>query len=127
MRAIDVWWSGTYDNGDLMLLLAHLLTQTNRWHKAQINLKTIMGDGDILEERQETLLRTCQETRIQAHCEVLKRMDGQDIRSVILQHSQNADLVLMGLSLPEEGAEAEYGEHYTRLVDGLDNVILVRN
>ena len=23
---IDVWWSGTYQNGDLMLLLAHLLS-----------------------------------------------------------------------------------------------------
>lgn len=127
MEEIDVWWSGTYDNGDLMLLLAHLLKQTKRWHKAKINLKTIMNDGDILEERKGTLLRICKETRIQANCEVLRRMDEQDIHSVILQHSQNADLVLLGLSLPREGMEVEYGERYTHLVEGLENVILVRN
>lgn len=127
MKEIDVWWSGTYDNGDLMLLLAHILTQTKRWHKAKINLKTILGDEDIIEERRQTLLRICKETRIQAHCEVLRRIDEQDIHSVILQNSQKADLVFMGLSLPQEGKEVEYGERYVHLIEGLDNVVLVRN
>ena len=34
VRTIDVWWSGTQENGDLMLLLAHLLMQSRRWRRS---------------------------------------------------------------------------------------------
>jgi amino acid transporter len=127
MLEIDVWWSGTYDNGDLMLLLAHLLTQTKRWHKAKINLKTMVDDSSLVAERKVALRKIRKETRISAHCEVLERTGEKGINSVILENSKDAALVILGLSLPEEGAEIEYGERYTSLVEGLDNVILVRN
>jgi hypothetical protein len=127
MLEIDVWWSGTYDNGDLMLLLAHLLTQTKRWHKAKINLKTMVDDSSLVAERKVALRKIRKETRISAHCEVLERTGEKGINSVILENSKDAALVILGLSLPEEGAEIEYGERYTNLVEGLDNVILVRN
>ena len=39
-RTIDVWWSGTQENGDLMLLLAHLLMQSRRWRRSTIRLRT---------------------------------------------------------------------------------------
>ena len=124
---IDVWWSGTYDNGDLMLLLAHLLQQSKRWHQANIYLKTAIEDSSLAEERQGALEKICRETRIKAKCEVLQLQEGQSINSIIVQHSKNSDLVILGLSLPKEGHEEHYGEWYTHLVEGLENVMLVRN
>ena len=124
---IDVWWSGTYDNGDLMLLLAHLLEQSTRWNQAKIYLKTAVDESDAIPERQGTLERICRETRIQASCEVLLLQPNQTINSIIVQHSRHADLVILGLSLPKQGLEEEYGDWYTHLVEGLDNVMLVRN
>ena len=74
---IDVWWSGTYQNGDLMLLLAHLLSLSQNWRTAKIHLKTFVDDGAIFEEREEALRLICQQTRIQAECEVLIRQPNQ--------------------------------------------------
>ena len=124
---IDVWWSGTYENGDLMLLLAHLLRQSKRWRGAHIHLKTAVEDNSLVLERQGTLEKICRETRIQATCQVLQLQPEQSINSIIVQHSKYADLVILGLRLPKEGHESSYGEWYTHLVEGLDNVMLVRN
>jgi solute carrier family 12 (potassium/chloride transporter), member 4/6 len=126
-EVIDVWWSGTYENGDLMLLLAHLLIQCERWQEAKIYLKTAVEDPTSIPERQGALEKICRETRINACCEVLQLKANQSINSIIVQHSRHADLVILGLSLPKEGLEEEYGDWYTHLVDGLDNVMLVRN
>ena len=110
-----------------MLLLAHLLRQSKRWRGAHIHLKTAVEDNSLVLERQGTLEKICRETRIQATCQVLQLQPEQSINSIIVQHSKYADLVILGLRLPKEGHEASYGEWYTHLVEGLDNVMLVRN
>ena len=126
---IDVWWSGTYQNGDLMLLLAHLLSLSQNWRTAKIYLKTVVDDGAVFEEREEALRQICQQTRIQAECEVLIRQSSQSLNEVIVSHSRTADLVMLGMSLPDPDPEktSEFVEWYDTLAAGLDNVFFVRN
>ena len=51
IRTLDVWWSGQEDNGDLMLLLAHLLSRSDGWRRSTINLKTIVTNENEIEEQ----------------------------------------------------------------------------
>jgi hypothetical protein len=126
---IDVWWSGTYQNGDLMLLLAHLLSLSQHWRTAKIHLKTVVDDDAIFTERESTLREICQQTRIQAQCEVLMRQPSQSLNEVIVSHSRTADLVMLGMSLPDPDPDktSEFVEWYDTLAAGLDNVFFVRN
>lgn len=38
---IDIWWGGLENNGDMMLLLAHLIQMNRQWRKAKIILRSI--------------------------------------------------------------------------------------
>ena len=85
VRTIDVWWSGTQENGDLMLLLAHLLMQSRRWRRSSIRLKTVVSDSAEIGERQAALHRICKDTQINAEPIVLKPNEGQSIPELIRQ------------------------------------------
>jgi solute carrier family 12 (potassium/chloride transporter), member 4/6 len=124
---IDVWWSGAKDNGDLMLLLAYLLTLDYAWQSSEIRLKTIVDDIEELEERERALQRICNSTRIQATPRVVVRKEDESVPEVIRRHSAGAGLVFLGLSIPVEGEEIQFGRRLSRLVSGLPSVVLVRN
>jgi amino acid transporter len=124
---IDVWWSGREDNGDLMLLLAHLLTQNRKWRRAVVTIKTVVDSLDLVSEARESLELVCEETRIDAEVVVVVRREGEDIKKTIKRHSAEGTMVMLGLGIPEVGLEEKFGERMTELVEGLPNVILVRN
>lgn len=124
---IDVWWSGAHSNGDLMLLMAYLLRLSKNWRSAKIHLKTLIDDESLYNEREQALLKICEETRIQADCEVLVRSNEHSLNHVIVSHSKTADLVMLGMSLPEPDQADSFIDWYGQLAEGLDNVIFIRN
>ena len=124
---IDVWWSGAHSNGDLMLLMAYLLRLSKSWRSAKIHLKTLIDDESLYNEREQALLKICEETRIQADCEVLVRSNEHSLNHVIVSHSKTADLVMLGMSLPEPDQADSFIDWYGQLAEGLDNVIFIRN
>ena len=127
IRTLDVWWSGQEDNGDLMLLLAHLLSRSEGWRRSTINLKTIVTNENETEERRLALNTICAATRIGASVEVVVQQEGESVKDTIHAHSQEATLVFLGIGLPEEGEEESFGEHLKALVEPLSRVVLVRN
>jgi amino acid transporter len=127
LRTIDVWWSGQEDNGDLMLLLAHLLSRSDGWRRSTITLKTIVQDEAEILDRRRALKDICEGTRIGAKVEVVLQQKGESVLDTIHGNSQKASLVFLGLGLPEAGKEAEFGARLKEMVDGLDRVVLVRN
>lgn len=127
LRTIDVWWSGQEDNGDLMLLLAHLLSRSEGWRRTTIALKTIVQNEDEILGRRKALGAICDGTRIGAKVEVVLQQPGDSVQETIHAHSRKATMVFLGLGLPEEGKEAEFGRRLKDLVEGLGRVVLVRN
>ena len=126
-RTIDIWWSGTQNNGDLMLLIAHMLSQSGNWTRCSIHLKTAIEDPNELIARQEQIEKLIVDSRIPAHVSVIHKDPDTPIHKLIRESSSKADLVLFGLGLPTESDIHDFGERYTALIEGLDNVILVRN
>jgi hypothetical protein len=126
-RKIHIWWGGLQRNGDLILLLAYLLTCNREWRYARIRILSI-ASNDLMRQRTELFLRRLiPEIRIEAEIEVMIRSGEVGVRQMIHRMSAEADLVLMGLAIPEEGAEEAYALRLTEMVEGLDNFFLVRN
>jgi len=124
---VVVWWKGLEHNGDLMLLLAHLLRQVPRWRDARIVLKCIVEDTDSLARQEEGFRALLPAIRIDADVEVLLRPEGESLQAMIRHHSTGARLVFVGMPIAPKGEEEAYATGLLALLEGLPETVLVRN
>jgi hypothetical protein len=126
-RNIVVWWGGLQNNGDMLALLAHLISLNPDWRNAQINLKSI-ATSDMMVQRNRVLLeRVIGAARIDANIEILHKSDQYSISELIFRESQGADVVLMGLRTTSNGDEEAYSHRIEELAEGLPSVLFVRS
>lgn len=126
-RRIDIWWGGLENNGDLMLLFAHLLRMNTEWEKAQIIVHSIVNNSGEWDGMEKSLTDLIRSVRIGAEAEVIVRDSHESIGEIIKSESADADIVFIGLMIPERGEETVYAERLMRLSEGLNSVIFVRN
>lgn len=127
-RRIVVWWKGREHNGDLMLLLAHLLRAEREWNRSTIWLKSVVADEDEAAERRREFAELLPEIRIDAQVEVLVNPEGGKPVSELIRHaSREADLVFLGMHVPSADQDEAYAETLSELVEGLPETLLVHN
>ncbi|MCE5325892.1 MAG: amino acid permease [Planctomycetaceae bacterium] len=124
---IDIWWGGKENCGDLMLLLAYLLTLNPLWRRAKITLRTIIAAGQSQEQMAHELAALIASVRINAVYEVIVQEKSQSVFEVIHSRSAGADVVFLGLMVPQIGQEVEYCRRLEEMVDGMPTTVLVRN
>lgn len=120
---IDVWWRGM-QNGELMLLLAHLLLLNPEWRTRKIRLLRIIpneqGEEEVLQHLEELL----QTSRIEAEPEVII---SENVPQAIQETSRSAALTVIGIPTPEEGEELAFFDNIEHLLGGLPRVLLVNS
>ncbi len=121
------WWRGKQHNGDLMLLLAHLLTQSEGWRRVRIVLRSIVPTQEDAEQLRASMQAFLASVRIHAAMEVMVPEPGQGISDLIREGSRNARLVLLGMPEVPAGEELAHAERMLSLVRGLPPTLLVRN
>lgn len=126
-RTIVVWWAGKENNGDMMLLLAHLLTVSSEWRGARIQLKSVVNDEVQAAERSRELDQLLPDVRIDVSVHVIEKPPERPVAAVIAEHSRDAQFVMLGLGTPPPGEEAAYAERLSSLLEGLPATLLVRN
>lgn len=124
---IDIWWGGQQRNGDIMLLMAHLLALNPEWASSRIRLKSIARSEDERTKIIASLERMIPEIRIRCSQNVFLKTPDINIHDFIRQESSDADIVFLGLAEPAPGEELEYALQLQHLVDGLGTVILLKN
>ncbi len=126
-RTIHVWWGGLKDNGDLLVLLAHLLSLDPGWRDAEISIKSI-ATSDMVAERTERSLRAMiAAARIAASLEVIRKPEGVSVQELITDRSADADVVFLGLRSIAVDEADRYVDRLVQLMSGLRSVMLVRN
>jgi amino acid transporter len=125
-RRIDVWWGGLQNNGDMLLLFAHLLSSNREWARAEIFVKSIATKALTFEQSEASLQELVLRTRIRATVEVIPRQEGVSVQEIIRAQSADADVVFMGLQEPSPGKEEAYAQRLSEMVEELPTVILVR-
>ena len=124
IKTIDVWWGGLQSNGGLMLILAYLLRTSWEWRAADIRLKLVVDDDDTAAKSAETNLNNLTESlRIGAKSEII-RSRGRAFNAILQESSAGADLVFLGLAVPE-GDYVEYYQTVQDRMDGLPPTVLV--
>src|SRR5690606_33867640 len=112
---------------DLMLLLAHLLVQDADWRRTRIVLKSVVDGEDEVRPLAAGFEAMLREIRIAARVDVVVRPPGETVREVIRRESLAAELVFLGLRIPDAGQEDEVAAQLVEMLRGLRSAILVRN
>ncbi|MBZ0267590.1 hypothetical protein K8I85_05500, partial [bacterium] len=126
-REIHIWWGGLQRNGDLMLLLGHLLTRNAEWRGARVRIMSLASNEHMKTNTEAFLAKLLPEIRIEADIDVMMRTEGRTIRETIHAESADADVVFLGLDVPEDGTEVAYGERLRELAEPLRTVFFVKN
>jgi hypothetical protein len=126
--AIDLWWGGLQNNGDLMLLLAHLLRMNSEWRDARLTIRSIARTEEERRTQEDGLRELLGDTRIEAETQVILETDpDRTVSEIMHRTSSHADVVFLGLSTPSLGDEERYAERLRELAEGFRTTIFVRN
>ena len=92
---IDLWWHGQ-QNGSLMALFAYLTTTHAGWNKVRTRLLRVVFSEDERQEAERNLRELTEAARMVMDVEVV--LSTRSISELIIEHSSDADLVLLGLA-----------------------------
>lgn len=126
-REIHIWWGGIERNGDLMVLLAWLLTRNDEWRGARIRVMSLATDEESRARTERDLGHMLADIRIAAEPRVTLLPPDRHVEDIISEESAEADVVFLGLAVPAKGEELAYAERLARLARGLDTVFFVKN
>jgi solute carrier family 12 (potassium/chloride transporter), member 4/6 len=126
-KTIDIWWGGQQRNGDIMLLMAYLLSLNPEWTGSDITLKSIARSTSEQQKITAQLDEMIPEIRIKCSRQVFLKAPDINIQAFIHQESGDADVVFLGLAQPDPGNEMDYAHRLTELVQGLGTVVLIKN
>ncbi|MEM9940380.1 MAG: amino acid permease [Planctomycetota bacterium] len=121
---IDVWWRG-HQNGELMLLLAHLIAQNQEWRSRPIRLLRTIENEAGRDEVLKHLEQLIDQSRIRATAHVV--VTDNPIEGIQMT-SRSAGIVFMGMSNPKNTAESKaFFERMNQLAGNLSRVVFVKS
>jgi hypothetical protein len=126
-RRIDVWWGGLQNNGDMMLILAYLVSLNPEWRRAEICVRSIATSAMMQKHTEQSLEEMLEENRIDARIVITPWDPDANVQALIQKQSRDADLVFLGLREPREGDIDAYSRRLDQLIGDLPTVVLVRN
>ncbi|MBW1744076.1 MAG: amino acid permease [Deltaproteobacteria bacterium] len=127
-KRIDVWWRGRDRNAELMLLLAHIISQSSTWEGAGIRVLRLLESEEGQEGSKQHIAELLQKVRVEGEAVVLVRSSPeQSFASVLHESSEESDLVLLGMRVPEEGEIEEYARALGELIEAAGSALLVRS
>jgi len=125
---IDIWWRGRDRNAELMLLLAHIIRQSHPWEGARIRVLRLLANEEAQPGAEKHLAQTLEGARVEAEPVVLVNSDPSAPFEVFLNRvSSEADLIFLGLKVPEEQEMANQAAAINRLLTSGTSTILIRS
>ena len=119
---IDVWWRGM-QNGELMLLLAHMIHCNPEWRNNPIRVLRVVENQEAVSDVRKHLVELGTASRIVIQPKVI--VADSTPAAVIQRESREASLVLLGFKTPEAGTETELYNRMEEIAGDLPRVIFV--
>ena len=126
-KVIDVWWRGRSGNGDLMLLLAHIIAQNPTWDGSSIRLLQILRRGEGRERTEAHLRALLDSVRVNAEPVVIVPPQDEPFPETVQTWSRQTDLTLLGMNRPDAEDRARYGNQLNDWVNAVGTVLLIHS
>ena len=118
-RQIDIWWRES-ETGELMLLLAYLMTRHDVWVNAKIRVLAPRQSGNSDESHIEALTAFLEQVRIEAEPVII---ETDDMESVI-RESAETPLVFMPFAIHGRRFYHPFGGEVADLLPKLQIVVM---
>src|SRR6056297_1198272 len=122
-KKIDIWWGGLKGNGGLMMILAYLLQSSRNWWDADVTIKMMVPNETAASGTRKNLSDIIKKLRTGAKSEVIVS-NGRSFNEVLHESSGNADLILMGMAVPDENFVSYY-ENIQKRLQNLPTTVMV--
>lgn len=125
-KRVDVWWSSR-KNGNLMLLLAYLITHSDKWLEEGATIRIHHVVKNMEDEKQEIkyLQKMINDSRIEnVELEIIEERK-KDIKHIINTKSADSDLAIIGLANLEECSSKEFTDCISDFTDKLKVSLIV--
>lgn len=118
-KTIDVWW---WDNmtGELMLLLAYLVSRADDWADTKIRLLSFVKAGQSSEQRRDELTEMLENFRIDAEPVVVDEPTAE----LIAEHSGKSALVFLPITIRGFRCYHPFGGEIADLLPSLRTVVM---
>ena len=126
-KVIDVWWRGRSGNGDLMLLLAHIISQSPTWDGASIRLLQTLPRGEGRAQTEAHLRALLDRVRVNAEPVVVVPPQGERFPDTVKTWSRETDLTLLGMNRPEADERERYGNQLNGWLSAVGTVLLIHS
>ncbi|MHC4872953.1 MAG: amino acid permease [Planctomycetota bacterium] len=121
-KYVDLWWRGR-KNGGIMIILAWLLTQNWEWEGVTVRVLRVVDNDAGKDPAAEALRELTATARVDA--EVKTIVSEAPFRSILHEHSKEAECVIFGFEPPEEGHAESWKLLYDSYIRDLPAAILV--
>jgi len=124
---IHIWLTpGDYRNANLMILMAYIIMGHPEWKGCEVNVFSAFEDKDLSRETKK-LNNLIHKGRIPFSSKNINRIpwkkDAKTYETLVLEHSEPADLVIMGFSLNK--LSEEQGAFFKQF-EGVKEILFVR-
>ncbi len=126
-RVVNVWWGGRGGNGDLMLLLGYLVSRNREWDNAELRLTRVVESLEGEEQIRAHMNELLDDVRVEARVELVVKKKDQSITDLFAAHSQDVDLTILGMQVPQKDQIEAYGERLESFSLAVGTVLLVHN
>ncbi len=126
-KTIDVWWRGRSRNADLMLLLAHIVSQHREWRGATIRLIRVIGSEEGRKQTEGHLRQLLEGVRVVGEPLVLVLPEDVPIAQALQKQSGKTDLTILGMNRPDDDESEVYSQRLAELADAIGTVLLVHS
>ncbi|MXY95100.1 MAG: amino acid permease [Caldilineaceae bacterium SB0670_bin_27] len=126
-KVIDVWWRGRSGNGDLMLLLAHIISQSPTWDGASIRILQTLPRGEGRAQVEAHLRALLDRVRVNAEPVVVVPPQGERFPDTVKTWSRETDLTLLGMNRPEADERESYGNQLNGWLSAVGTVLLIHS
>ncbi|MEW6429792.1 MAG: hypothetical protein AB1568_17365, partial [Thermodesulfobacteriota bacterium] len=124
VRRIDVWWRGR-KNGELMMMLAWLITENWEWEGARVRLLRAVDSEEGRQPIEAALASLVEMARMEAEIVVIPATEP--FPAVLRQHSADASCIVLGLDLPAPEEERQWFIRNQLFLMDLPTTILVNS
>jgi CO dehydrogenase/acetyl-CoA synthase epsilon subunit len=121
-RRIDIWWRGK-ENGSLMLILAHLLTNNWEWARSAIRIIRRVSKVEALESARRNLTELVESARIAAAVDVV--VSDAPFAEVFRAESHDATVIFLGFNPVENDQAAAFHQQFAGLLASMPTALLI--
>lgn len=126
-KTIDVWWRGRSRNADLMLLLAHIVSQHWEWRGATIRLIRVIRSEEGKQQTEAHMRQLLDDVRVVGEPLVLVLPEDVSITQALQNQSGKTDLTILGMNRPDDDESEVYAQRLASLADAIGTVLLVHS